>query len=34
VASVDAVVQPDGDTGRALTTRNAHRLFPRLTDDD
>ncbi|MCW2617952.1 MAG: putative Zn-dependent oxidoreductase, NADPH:quinone reductase [Modestobacter sp.] len=34
MASVDAAVQPDGNTWRALTTRNAHRLFPRLTDDD
>jgi predicted TIM-barrel fold metal-dependent hydrolase len=32
VNSVDAATQPDGDTWRALTTRNAHRLFPRLDD--
>jgi predicted TIM-barrel fold metal-dependent hydrolase len=30
VASLDAAAQPDGDTWRALTTRNAQRLFPRL----
>ncbi len=30
VGSVDAAPQPDGDTWRALTTRNAQRLFPRL----
>ncbi len=32
VDSIDAARQPDGDTWRALTTRNAHRLFPRLND--
>ena len=32
VDSIDAAAQPDGDTWRALTTRNAHRLFPRLVD--
>jgi predicted TIM-barrel fold metal-dependent hydrolase len=32
VDSVDAAPQPDGDTWRALTTRNAQRLFPRLRD--
>jgi predicted TIM-barrel fold metal-dependent hydrolase len=32
VDSVDAATQPDGDTWRALTTRNAQRLFPRLDD--
>jgi predicted TIM-barrel fold metal-dependent hydrolase len=30
VNSVDAAPQPDGDTWRSLTTRNAHRLLPRL----
>jgi predicted TIM-barrel fold metal-dependent hydrolase len=30
LASVDAAVQPDGQTWRALTTRNAARLLPRL----
>ncbi|MEZ0362347.1 amidohydrolase family protein [Mycobacterium sp. pUA109] len=30
VASIDAAQQPPGDTWRALTTRNAHRLFPHL----
>jgi predicted TIM-barrel fold metal-dependent hydrolase len=30
VDSIDAAPQPDGDTWRALTTRNAQRLFPRL----
>jgi predicted TIM-barrel fold metal-dependent hydrolase len=30
VRSVDAAPQPEGDTWRALTTRNAQRLFPRL----
>ncbi|GAA3309889.1 hypothetical protein GCM10020295_75630 [Streptomyces cinereospinus] len=30
VASLDAAVQPGQDTWRSLTTRNAHRLFPRL----
>ncbi|MYU54752.1 MULTISPECIES: amidohydrolase family protein [Streptomyces] len=30
VASVDAAEQPIGDTWRALTTRNAGRLLPRL----
>lgn len=30
VASVDAAPQPGDDTWRALTTRNAQRLFPRL----
>jgi 6-methylsalicylate decarboxylase len=28
VNSIDAAPQPDGDTWRALTTRNAQRLFP------
>jgi predicted TIM-barrel fold metal-dependent hydrolase len=32
VDSVDAATQPDGDTWRALTTRNAQRLLPRLDD--
>ncbi len=32
VNSIDAARQPDGDTWRALTTRNAQRLFPRLND--
>jgi predicted TIM-barrel fold metal-dependent hydrolase len=32
VHSVDAAPQPDGDTWRALTTRNAQRLFPRLNE--
>ncbi len=32
VSSVDAASQPQGGTWRALTTRNAHRLFPRLAD--
>ncbi|MEV0848384.1 amidohydrolase family protein [Streptomyces sp. NPDC049954] len=32
VRSVDAAVQPDGDTWRALTTRNATRLLPGLLD--
>jgi predicted TIM-barrel fold metal-dependent hydrolase len=32
IDSVDAAPQPDGDTWRALTTRNAKRLFPRLSD--
>jgi len=30
VASMDAASQPDGQTWRALTTRNAERLLPRL----
>jgi predicted TIM-barrel fold metal-dependent hydrolase len=30
VASVDEAEQPPGDTWRALTTRNAERLLPRL----
>ncbi|MFD4668878.1 amidohydrolase family protein [Lentzea sp. NPDC058450] len=30
IASVDAAAQPDGDTWRALTTRNAVRLLPGL----
>ncbi|MFH9657052.1 amidohydrolase family protein [Streptomyces sp. NPDC017248] len=30
IASVDAAAQPGQDTWRSLTTRNAHRLFPRL----
>jgi predicted TIM-barrel fold metal-dependent hydrolase len=29
VASLDTAKQPDGETWRALTTRNARRLFPR-----
>ena len=32
IASVDAADQPAGDTWRALTTRNAGRLFPGLPD--
>lgn len=32
IDSVDAAPQPGGDTWRALTTRNAQRLFPRLID--
>jgi predicted TIM-barrel fold metal-dependent hydrolase len=32
VNSIDAAPQPDGDTWRALTTRNAQRLFPRLNE--
>lgn len=28
IASVDAAEQPDGETWRTLTTRNANRLFP------
>jgi predicted TIM-barrel fold metal-dependent hydrolase len=32
VNSVDAAQQPKGDTWRALTTRNASRLLPRLGD--
>jgi predicted TIM-barrel fold metal-dependent hydrolase len=32
IATVDNATQPDGDTWRALTTRNAHRLFPHLAD--
>jgi predicted TIM-barrel fold metal-dependent hydrolase len=32
VDSVDAAPQPHGYTWRALTTRNAQRLFPRLDD--
>jgi predicted TIM-barrel fold metal-dependent hydrolase len=32
IDSVDRAAQPDGDTWRGLTTRNAHRLFPRLAD--
>lgn len=31
VNSVDGAAQPDDDTWRALTTRNARRLFPRLS---
>lgn len=30
IASIGAAPQPPGDTWHALTTRNAHRLFPRL----
>jgi predicted TIM-barrel fold metal-dependent hydrolase len=30
IASIDAAARPDGDTWRALTSRNAGRLFPRL----
>lgn len=30
IASIDSAEQPHGDTWRALTTRNAHQLFPRL----
>jgi predicted TIM-barrel fold metal-dependent hydrolase len=33
VASVDAAPQPDAGSWRALTTRNAERLIPRLTAD-
>jgi hypothetical protein len=32
VKSIDAAPHPDGDTWRALTTRNAQRLFPRLNE--
>jgi hypothetical protein len=32
VNSTDAAPQPDGNTWRALTTRNAQRLFPRLNE--
>ena len=32
IASIDAAAQPDGDTWRALTSRNG-RLFPRLTGE-
>jgi predicted TIM-barrel fold metal-dependent hydrolase len=32
VRSIDAAPQPDGDTWRALTSRNAQRLFPRLNE--
>lgn len=31
VASLDAAPQPDGESWRALSTRNVRRLFPRLT---
>ena len=31
VAAVDSAAQPDGDSWRALTTRNAQRLFPART---
>lgn len=31
LASIDTAPQPKNDTWRALTTRNAFRLFPRLT---
>ena len=30
IASIDAAPQPDHDSWRALTTRNAHRLLPQL----
>jgi predicted TIM-barrel fold metal-dependent hydrolase len=30
VAAIDAAAQPDGDTWRALTARNAERLLPRF----
>jgi 6-methylsalicylate decarboxylase len=30
LASLESAEQPEGDTWRALTTRNAQRLFPRL----
>jgi hypothetical protein len=33
IASIDAAGQPDGDTWRALTSRNAGRLFPRLSGE-
>jgi 6-methylsalicylate decarboxylase len=33
IASIDAARQPDGETWRALTTRNAARLFPHLLSD-
>jgi predicted TIM-barrel fold metal-dependent hydrolase len=32
LASLKSAPQPEGDTWRALTTRNAQRLFPRLKD--
>jgi predicted TIM-barrel fold metal-dependent hydrolase len=32
IAAVDTADQPAGDTWRALTTRNANRLFPALRD--
>ncbi len=32
IASLDTAPQPHNDTWRTLTTRNAHRLFPRLTE--
>ncbi|MFE5700340.1 amidohydrolase family protein [Rhodococcus koreensis] len=32
LASIDAAPQPEDDTWRTLTTRNAYRLFPRLTE--
>ncbi len=32
IDSIDAAPQPDGDTWRGLTTRNAQRLFPRLNE--
>jgi 6-methylsalicylate decarboxylase len=32
LASLETAQQPEGDTWRALTTRNAQRLFPRLKD--
>jgi hypothetical protein len=32
VNSIDDALQPAGDAWRALTTRNAQRLFPRRND--
>lgn len=32
IAAIDSVQQPEGDTWRALTTRNARRLFRHLSD--
>jgi 6-methylsalicylate decarboxylase len=34
LASIDAAPPPEGDSWRALTTRNAQRLFPRLAGRD
>ena len=33
IASIDAAAQPDGDTWRALTSRNAGLLFPRMSGE-
>ncbi|MGW3952414.1 hypothetical protein ACWEKM_16125, partial [Streptomyces sp. NPDC004752] len=32
LASIEAAPQPEDDTWRTLTTRNAYRLFPHLTE--